>query len=194
MGRLVPLEWDPVSFVPVVPPYDHPVKTWPRRLRALPVAAALLAVAGSASTTGAAARAVPRPPAQEAAHCRALRAELPATVAGLERGTPRPVSEFTAQWGAPAVVLRCGVPRPEALTHGSKSFDRYAPAWDIGGIEWFAEPRSGGSVRFLATHRAAWVEVTLPKEYAGGGGDTDGPGVLAELAARIRKTIPEGYV
>ncbi|MCF3106437.1 DUF3515 domain-containing protein [Streptomyces roseoverticillatus] len=167
------------------------MKTWPRRLRALPAVAVLLAVAGSASTSGAAARAVPRPPARQAAYCRALHAELPATVAGLERGTSRPVSEFTAQWGAPAVVLRCGVPKPEALTEGTKSFDPYAPAWDIGGIEWFAEPRSDGSVRFLATHRAAWVEVTLPKEYAGGGGGTD---ILAGIAARITKTIPEGYV
>ncbi|PSJ25972.1 DUF3515 domain-containing protein [Streptosporangium nondiastaticum] len=188
------MQCDPASFVPAAPPYDHPVKTWLRRLRALPVAAALLAVAGSASVSGAAARAVPRPPAQEAAHCRALHAELPETVAGLKRGALRPASEFTAQWGAPAVLLRCGVSRPDALTYGSKSFDRYAPAWDIGGIEWFAEPQSGGGVRFLATHRAAWVEVTLPKQYAGGSGATDGTDVLAELASRIRKTIPEGYV
>ncbi|CAM5304810.1 DUF3515 family protein [Streptomyces abikoensis] len=163
-----------------------------RRLRALTVAVTLLAAAGSSSVSGAAARAVPRPSAREAAHCRALHKELPATLAGLERGTPRHVSEFTAQWGTPAVFLRCGVPHPEALTVGAQRFDRYGSAWDIGGIAWYPEQQADRSVRFLAVQRAAWVEVTLPKDYVGGG--SDGPGVLAELAARITRTIPEGYV
>ncbi|MEV4502496.1 DUF3515 family protein [Streptomyces klenkii] len=170
------------------------------RLRSLPVAVVLLAVAGSSSVSGAAARAVPRPPAQEAARCRALHAQLPATVAGLLRGTPRSASEFTAQWGTPAVFLRCGVPRPEALRVGSPHFDRYGSAWDLGGIEWYPQQQADGSVRFLATKRSAWVEVTLPKEYAGGGGGgsgdggADGAAVLEEIAAHIKMTIPEGYV
>ncbi|MGK5545354.1 hypothetical protein ACSNOH_11565 [Streptomyces sp. URMC 127] len=84
------------------------------------------------------------------------------------------------------------MPRPEALTVGAEGFDRYGSAWAIGGLAWYPEQQDDGSVRFLATHRAAWVEVTLPKEYAGGG--SDGPVVLAELAARITRTIPEGYV
>lgn len=180
------------------PTYDHQVKTWPCWWRALPVAVALLATAGSTSASGAAARAVPRPTPQEAARCRALHAQLPATLAGLRRGTPRPASEFTAQWGTPAVFLRCGVPRPEALKAGSPHFDRYGSAWDLGGIEWYPQQQADGSVRFLATKRAAWVEVTLPKEYAGGsgsgGGGADGAAVLEEIAAHIKMTIPEGYV
>ncbi|WP_246430619.1 DUF3515 domain-containing protein [Streptomyces rectiverticillatus] len=164
---------------------------WTRRLYGLPVVVALLAAAGSSSTSGAAARAVPRPTGQQAAHCRALHAELPDALAGLERGTSRPVSEFTAGWGDPAVVLRCGIPRPEVLTVGSESFDRYAPAWEIGGIRWFVEQLPGGSVRCVANHRAAFVEVFVPKEY---GGDGTGQTVLTELAAIISATIPEGYV
>ncbi|MFF7726618.1 DUF3515 family protein [Streptomyces sp. NPDC008001] len=170
------------------------MKNWCRRVGGLSVVGALLVVAGSSSTAGAAARAVPRPSAREAAHCRALHAALPTAVAGLERRASRPASEFTAQWGEPAVFLRCGVPHPEVLMVGSRSYDRYAAAWDIGGIAWFPEQQEDGGVRFLATHRAAWVEVTLPKEYTGGAGEVDGPGVLAALAAAVAKTIPEGYV
>ncbi|MEU1819989.1 DUF3515 domain-containing protein [Streptomyces roseifaciens] len=165
---------------------------WSRGLRGLPVvAAALLVAAGSSSTSGAAARTVPRPPGQQAAHCRALHAELPTTLAGLERGTTRPVSEFTAAWGQPAVLLRCGIPRPEVLTVGSKSFDRYAPVWETGGVKWFVEQLPGGGVRCIVSHRAAFVEVFVPKEH---GGDGTGQTLLAELTAVIGATIPEGYV
>ncbi|GGY07544.1 DUF3515 domain-containing protein [Streptomyces hiroshimensis] len=167
------------------------MQPWIRRLRGLPVVVALLVAAGSSSTGGAAARAVPRPTGQEAAHCRALHAELPAALAGLERGTSGPVSEFTADWGDPAVVLRCGIPHPDVLTVGSKSFDRYASAWEIGGIEWFPVRLPDGGVRCIAIHRAAFVEVVVPKEY---GGDGTGQTALAELGPLIVKAVPEGYV
>ncbi|MGK5731281.1 DUF3515 domain-containing protein [Streptomyces sp. URMC 124] len=166
------------------------MEPWTRRLRGLPVVAALLLAAGSSSTGGAAARSVPTPTGKQAAHCRALHAQLPAALAGLERRTSAPVSQFTADWGRPAVALRCGVPHPEALKDGSETFDRYAHAWEVGGIEWYPQQRPDGSVRCTAVHRAAFVEVDLPEEY---GGDGTGQDVLTELGALIRKTIPEGY-
>ncbi|MFB7514246.1 DUF3515 domain-containing protein [Streptomyces sp. NPDC056144] len=147
----------------------------------LPAAAAavlLLTVTGCSSSDAGATVAVPRPPAAEAALCQALDEELPDTVAGLERGDPEPGSELTAGWGDGAIVLRCGVPRPEKMS------DPKAQAVEADGVNWMLERTADGGPRFTSTYRKTYVEVTLDERYA------HDATPLADLAAPVKKAVP----
>ncbi|MFF1419460.1 DUF3515 domain-containing protein [Streptomyces sp. NPDC058280] len=148
-----------------------------RPLVCLPAVILLAAVAGCSSTDASASVAVPRPPEREAALCRALHKELPKTVAYLDREDPEPRSELTAGWGDAAIVLRCGVPRPERMG------DAQADAVEADGVNWMLEERDSGP-RFTTTYRATYVEVTLGARFA----HDSTP--LAQLAAPVKKTIP----
>ncbi|MBT2439909.1 DUF3515 domain-containing protein [Streptomyces sp. ISL-36] len=146
----------------------------------LPVAAAavlLLTAAGCSSTDAKASVPVPSPPAEEAAFCQALAKELPDTVAGLERNDPEPDSELTAGWGDAAIVLRCGVPRPEKMT------DPQSQGVSVDGVRWMVEQREGGGPRFTSVYRKAYVEVTLDERYV------HDAAPLVDLAAPV-KTVP----
>ncbi|BAU86336.1 DUF3515 domain-containing protein [Streptomyces laurentii] len=137
----------------------------------------LLTVAGcSASDSGSVA--VPAPPPAEAAVCRALAKELPDTVAGLGRTGTEPESELTAAWGDGAIVLRCGVVRPEKMS------DPQARAVEADGVNWMYEPREGDGPRFTTTYRKAYVEVSLDERYA------HDVGPLVDLAAPVKKAVP----
>ncbi|MFI8520570.1 DUF3515 domain-containing protein [Streptomyces sp. NPDC085481] len=138
----------------------------------------LVAVAGCSSPDAKASVPVPRPQAAEAAVCRALAKELPDTVAGLERTGTEPDSELTAAWGDAAIVLRCGVPRPEKMN------DPQAQGVDADGVNWLFEPREGDGPRFTTTYRKAYVEVTLDERYA------HDVAPLVGLAAPVKKAVP----
>lgn len=158
-----------------------------RRPPGLSAVALLLTAVACSAPGGPAAPAAPTPPAAEAALCRALHKELPGTVDGRERHDPVPASDFTAAWGGrPAIVLRCGVPKPELLQRNPG-----ADAAEIDGVDWLPEKQSDGSVRCTTTLREAWVEVTLPKQVTGDAGDIS---ALTDLADAIKKTIPEGII
>ncbi|SEO00179.1 Protein of unknown function [Actinacidiphila rubida] len=124
--------------------------------------------------------AVPVPGAQVAGYCAALHARLPQKVNGLPRHDLKPDSDLTAGWGDPSIVLRCGVPRPAADNDAS------ADAVEVDGVGWLIEPQNGGTFRLTTTLRKAYVEVTLPKRYAGD------LGPLTDLAGAVKRTIPEG--
>ncbi|MFC5721179.1 DUF3515 domain-containing protein [Streptomyces gamaensis] len=162
-----------------------------RRPSALSALVVLLAVAGCATERGrAAAPAPPTPGAREAGLCRALQRELPRTVDGRERRETG--SELTAVWGpasGPSIVLRCGVPRPEVLTPGSAHYSPTTDAAEIDGVDWVPERQPDGSVRCTTQWRAAFVEVTLPKEVTGGAGDIS---ALTDLADAVKKALPFG--
>ncbi|KUL61979.1 MULTISPECIES: DUF3515 domain-containing protein [Streptomyces] len=145
------------------------------------MALALVSMAGCTFTgdsDDSVALAVPTPSAQAAAVCRALHKELPTTVNGLKRGTAEPASDYTAVWGDPAVRLRCGVPRPEAMGSATESAG-------VNGVDWLPEKRKDG-YRFTTVLRRAYVEVTVPGKYA--------PEVnaLLDLAKAVKKTVPKG--
>lgn len=154
----------------------------------LPVAAVLLAAAGCSSGSPDAV-AVPSPAPAQAAMCRALHKALPRTVDGLARHTTTPASDFTAAWGDPAIVLRCGVPRPAVLTPGNPNYQPNAQAMGIDGVDWLPEKQSDGSVRCTTTLRKAFVEVTIPAKYTGPYGDLS---MLTDLAPAVDRTIPAG--
>ncbi|MFG3494636.1 DUF3515 domain-containing protein [Streptomyces sp. NPDC047928] len=153
------------------------------RLVRLPAAAAaatvvVLAAAGCLPTDAQAPVAVPSPSAEVAAVCRALYQELPKTVAGLDRSDPEPGSELTAGWGDGAIVLRCGVPRPDRMS------DPQAQAVEADGVDWLLERREGTGPRFTTTYRTAYVEVSLDERFA------HDAGPLTAFAGPVEKTVP----
>ncbi|WNE99106.1 DUF3515 domain-containing protein [Streptomyces luomodiensis] len=144
------------------------------------VALALVPVAGCsfAKDSGDADVPVPTPSPQAVAMCRALHKELPGTVNGLERRTAEPASDYTALWGDPAVRLRCGVPRSEAMTSATESVE-------VNGVDWLPEKQKDG-YRFTTVLRRAYVEVTVPGKYA------PEINVLLDLAHAVKETVPKG--
>ncbi|WP_328861849.1 DUF3515 domain-containing protein [Streptomyces sp. NBC_00306] len=148
-----------------------------RSFRLFAAAAAFLAAAGCSTTDAAAPVAVPSPPPEEATLCGALHKELPKTVAGQRRTGTEPDSELTAGWGDAAIVLRCGVPRPEKMS------DAQSQAVDANGVNWLLEQRADGP-RFTTTYRKTYVEVTMDERYA------HDVTPLAELAGAVKKTVP----
>src|SRR5262245_47102901 len=84
----------------------------------------------------------PSPDAATAARCRALNRRLPERLRGHTRRTTRPQSELVTAWGTPAIALRCGVPRPRALTPTSE-------VAVVDGLSWLPEP-PGRPSRFTA--------------------------------------------
>jgi hypothetical protein len=108
--------------------------------------------------------------------CERLNTDLPRSVDGQDRRATTPHSVVTAAWGDPAVVLRCGVPRPAGLQPTSQFVT-------VDGIDWLPEQRADGYT-FTTVGRAAYVEASVPSAYA--------PEVnaLADLAGAISRTIP----
>ncbi|MGH3343379.1 MAG: DUF3515 domain-containing protein [Carbonactinosporaceae bacterium] len=129
-----------------------------------------------ACAPGAVPVAVPRPSGGPAQACRALHAALPPVVDSQDQRDTRPASRGTAAWGDPAIVLRCGVPRPRGLTRTSQLAV-------VNGVEWYTKRHAGG-YRFTSTGRVARVQVTVPGVYA--------PEVnpLVDLAAPVSRAVP----
>jgi hypothetical protein len=115
--------------------------------------------------------------------CRKLQDQLPGTVNGLDRSASEPDSDFAADWGDPAVQLRCGVPRPELLTPGSEHYNPTADAVEVNGVDWLLEKQEDG-YRFTTTGRKAFVELTVPGTYAP---EVD---ALTDLAGAVERTVP----
>ncbi|MBT2387108.1 DUF3515 domain-containing protein [Streptomyces sp. ISL-11] len=158
-----------------------------RRSFGLPAVVVLFAVAGCSSSDDAAGITVPTPSGPQAAKCRALHQELPATVDGLKRRATDPVSDFTAAWGeGPSVSLSCGVEKPEKLVRHPD-----ADSMEIDGVKWMPEKQPDGSVRCTTVTREAWVRVTLPKKVVGDAGDMS---ALTDLTDAVRRTIPVGVI
>lgn len=147
------------------------------RLARLPAVLALAVAVGCSATDAPAKVPVPSPPAEEAAFCHALDKKLPKTVAGHDRSDPEPGSELTAGWGDAAIVLRCGVPRPERMS------DPQADAVDVDGVNWLLEERDSGP-RFTTTYRKAYVEVTLDERFM------HDIGPLSDFAGPVADTVP----
>lgn len=147
----------------------------PRRARrrlALVVAAAALPL--SACGSGVLVDAFPTEPGTDL-DCSALLADLPPSVAGLEqRGLDQAVPG--AAWGDPPVVLRCGVPVPEA-------FEPTSECKLVDGIDWFDEQTADG-FRFTTVGRRANVEVDVPSVH------DPAADVLVDLASSIAKHLP----
>ncbi|GAA1394949.1 DUF3515 domain-containing protein [Kitasatospora putterlickiae] len=124
----------------------------------------------------------PEPRGKAAEYCRALAAALPQELLGHARKDPSPASPYVAAWAStPRIVLRCGVPHPEALVDEKQA--EISPT--VNGVTWWPEPLGDGGYRFTATQRAAFVEVTVP-----GGAAAIPLDAAAALSDVVRASIP----
>jgi hypothetical protein len=99
----------------------------------------------------------PTPTAKELPYCEAFARALPQTLLGHARKPS--ASPFVAVWdSSPQTVVRCGVPRPDALDGPAAVRD--AP--EVNDVQWFDEPDGDGGYRFTTVLREAYVEVTVP--------------------------------
>lgn len=106
--------------------------------------------------------------------CAALLGDLPPTLAGQKR---RLVADSVAgAWGDPAIVLRCGVQKPTALTPTSTCHE-------IDGVGWLAEKRTDGYL-FTTIGRRHHVSLEVPAEY------TPAADALADIADTIARHLP----
>jgi hypothetical protein len=158
---------------------------------ALLAPALLVAVAGCSTADDGATVAVPSPDAKTAKVCRELHRVLPHKLDGRGRNDPRPRSAYTAGWGNPAIILRCGVVRPPKMVDPkvAEGGDPDAVAGGVNGVDWLMEKQSDGTWRFTTANRTAYVQVSLVK---GMSAEDEGTSVLTELAGAVRKAIPKG--
>ena len=117
----------------------------------------------------------PTPDPATAQVCGAVMGALPEEVLDQGRQTVEP-GVLSAAWGRPAIVLRCGVPAPAALTPTSDCLE-------VNGVGWFAEEAQGGMI-FTTIGRPAFVEVSVPARYA------PESGALADLGAAVAAHDP----
>jgi Protein of unknown function (DUF3515) len=108
--------------------------------------------------------------------CGALAEQLPDVVVDQEARDTAPDSDLTAAWGDPAIVLRCGVPEPEALQPTSELVT-------VDGVDWFPEQLTAGYL-FTTYGRAVFVEVSVPDDYA------PEAGALTDLADAVQAEVP----
>ena len=99
----------------------------------------------------------PVPVGPAVAVCDAVMADLPEQVLDQGRRTVEP-GRYSAAWGQPTIVLRCGDGAPPGLGRASECLE-------VNGIGWFAEEASGGMI-FTTIGRRAYVEVAVPTQYA----------------------------
>lgn len=153
--------------------------------------ALLLAVAGCSAAGDGRTVTAPTPDARTAPLCRDLDKALPRTVDGRDRRDPEPRSAYTAAWGSPAIILRCGIVRPPKMVDPevAQGDDPNAIGGGVDGVDWLMEKEDDGTWRFTTSGRLAYVQVTLPKELSG---PDDSAQVMSDLAAAVKKTVPTG--
>lgn len=128
----------------------------------------------------------PKPPFDAVKQgCEALHKELPGDVLGHGERKTVPDSKLTAAWGDPAIVLRCGVPKPESLRADGPAYNPTQTAVGVNGVTWVFEPLGPGKgVRLTTADGDVHVEVTVPAGYAEPGG------VVTAFADPIKKALP----
>lgn len=114
----------------------------------------------------------PTPDDAAAAVCDKVMAALPDEVAGQTRN--KPDQRFVRQWGGPPIVVRCGIPRPDALQPTS----RCDVVNDVG---WFAQTE-GDDMRFTTIGREIYLDVFVPWQYR------PEANVLVDLADAVKQS------
>jgi hypothetical protein len=119
----------------------------------------------------------PNPSGQVRAACAALVDYLPALLEGKHTRPLTTRSPLVHAWGAPPIVLRCGVPTPAGYSRGSTQ------TADVDGVSWFQQI-GRDVVRWTAVRRTANVELDVPKSYPAQGG------FLVVIGAKLRAALP----
>jgi Protein of unknown function (DUF3515) len=111
-------------------------------------------------------------------YCQHLDVLLPSRLDGRRTIPTTPSSRYTAAWGDPAVVMRCGVTRPAGLTRTSEVIE-------VDRVDWFLVETDDTYV-FTTVNRATNVEVSVPTSVP----RTEATAPLVGLAPGVRAAIP----
>ena len=90
--------------------------------------------------------------------CPPMIAALPTELRDLPLRPVRTSSAHVVAWGEPAVVLRCGMPRPAAFTVGTANLVQ------INGVNWFVQEQGPRNL-WTAVDRSVYVELSVPADY-----------------------------
>lgn len=107
---------------------------------------------------------VPEMSQRDAVACRDLVAALPDEVDGQERRAISGDDGLVAAWGDPAIVLRCGVPRPADFTDTATCIQANGTGWYVPDDVLLADDESL-DVTMTAVGVRPRVEVFLPGDY-----------------------------
>ncbi len=140
-----------------------------KRLLLLPAWAVVLA----GCSPGLSVDAYPTQPAS-AVDCKALFADAPSTVAGEDSILIDGANAVA--WGAPAIILRCGVERPATL-------ERTSACYPVDDVDWFAETTADGYL-FTTVGRQFYVSLEVPDSY------DPASDALADVATAVKKHVP----
>jgi hypothetical protein len=140
-------------------------------MKKLALAATLLLAAGCSAGLGV--DTYPTEPGTDV-DCKALFADAPREVAGEDSILVD--GDNAAAWGAPPIVLRCGVERPTVL-------DTDPPCNFVDGVDWVSETTADGFL-FTSIGRKFYVSVEVPDEY------DPAADALADLADAVTKHDP----
>lgn len=112
--------------------------------------------------------------ARTSVDCTAIYADAPQQVAGQDSILVK--DDTAAAWGAPPIILRCGVERPAAFNDSL-----YCDSVD--GVDWFSETTADGYL-FTTIGREFYVSVEVPKDY------DPAADALADVAPTLKKHDP----
>jgi Protein of unknown function (DUF3515) len=113
---------------------------------------------------------------QADASCPALVDALPADMVGESSRRVESASPYVRAWGNPAVVMICGVDRPEKFVVGTSVIQ-------INGVQWFVDTSDPDATVWTAVDRPVYVEVQVPSS-------SDSAGVT-ELTVPIAKNLDQ---
>ncbi|MCR1782529.1 DUF3515 domain-containing protein [Nocardioides carbamazepini] len=152
------------------------------RGRLAPLAALLALPLALAACGGAVDVDVPRLSAADRAACAALAADLPDTLADEERVEIEPEDAPAAAYGDPAIVVRCGVPKPEG-------FDLTASCESADGVGYYIPDEQyddqGLDLTLTAAGYSPRVEVSIPSRYR----PNAGPAAMTVLAPLVKEHL-----
>jgi Protein of unknown function (DUF3515) len=155
------------------------------RTRGVVACAALLLVAGCSD----------EPPeidapdlsARDAAACRSFVEALPDTLAGHDRVEATGDTEYGAAWGDPAIVLTCGVGRPDALTDTSTCVQVNRTGWFVPDSVLLSDDQSLDVTTTELNYRPR-VQLFVPGDYRPDG-FVNGTGEIGDLIEQqLRRT------
>ena len=109
------------------------------------------------------------------ASCPALMRALPLELDGEPSRRVQSDSPYAYAWGDPAIVLVCGVDRPEGYVTG-------AAAIQINGVQWYVDTSDPDTTVWTTVDRPVYVQISLPPSV-------DSAPVTA-LTPQIAQTLP----
>ena len=144
------------------------------------VAASVVSLVVSGCSAGPVEIDAPSLSAADAAACRRLVADLPATMAGQQARTVSPDGAPGAAWGDPAITLTCGVGRPAGFTDTSTCIQVDRAGWYVPD-EVLLSPDETLDVTMTELNHRPRVRVVVPGGYR--------PDGFTDTAAAVAKVI-----